>query len=98
MKHSWLLTLVAILAIVVFHNALVPVKANLAALITLAGFEQPELIKQNGREALIAKIYSTYPLNNHSVITVAAGSADGVAVGMAVTADGEHLLGQVVGV
>ncbi len=95
MKYSWLLTLVALLAIAMFHNAIVPAKTNLAAVISLERFPQPQHVKQNGREVLVAQVYSTYPFNNRSILTVAAGSEEGIRPGMVVTADGNYLLGQV---
>ncbi len=95
MKYSWLLTFIALLAIVIFNNALVPAKTDLAARIALDPYAKPTLVKQAGRQALVAKIYSTYPFNNRSYFTIAAGAADGVEQGMAVTAEGNYLLGQV---
>ncbi len=95
MRYSWLLTLAAILAVIIFQNALVPARSNLAALIKLDTVEAPVSVERNGRKVLVAKIYSTYPFNSHNFLTIAVGSADGVQTGMAVTADGTYLLGQI---
>ncbi len=95
MRYSWLLTLITIFGIIIFHNVVTPVKTNLTALLTLNSLDEPVAVTQNGRSALIAQVYSTYPFNNHSILTIAAGSEDGVKVGMVVTTDGNYLLGQV---
>lgn len=49
----------------------------------------------NGNKYISAKIYSTYPFNNRGLITVNAGSRQGVIKGAPVTLDGAILVGQV---
>ncbi len=95
MKYSWLLVIIALAAIVVFNKVLVPARTNFTSAIILEPFIPPSVVKQNNREALVAKVYSTYPFNHRDYLMVAAGAADGVQPGMAVTADGNYLLGQV---
>lgn len=95
MRYGWLLTLFAILIVVIFSNKIAPAKNDLMGMITLQPYIKPELVKQSGRQVLVAKIYSTYPLNDHRYLTIAAGEADGVVQGMVVTTDGNQLLGQV---
>lgn len=45
---------------------------------------------------IIARVFSVYPLNNRSLLTINAGEADGVALGMAVTIGGHTALGKVI--
>jgi cell shape-determining protein MreC len=94
-KYLWFLIALGLIGLVFFGNALVANKTNLAAVITLQPLEKPAFIKQGNRETLIARIYSTYPFNHRNFLTVNAGFADGVALGMAVSTDGNFLLGQV---
>ena len=95
MKYLWFPIVIGLIGLVFFGNTLVSNKTNLAAVVTLQPLDKPTLIKQDGREALIARVYSTYPFNHRNFLTVSAGYADGVTPGMAVTADGNFLLGQV---
>ncbi len=95
MKYLWILVLVGAAALVFFNNAAVSSKFSLAALISLEPLPEPLPVSENRREALIAKVHSTYPFNHRSFFTIAAGSGDGIKAGMAVTADGNHLLGRV---
>lgn len=96
MKYLWLLSLILILGLSLFNNFLVSPKAQLASLIKLEPISRPVIVKQDGREVLVAQIYSTYPFNHRNLLTINAGTEDGVAAGMPITADGNFLLGQVV--
>lgn len=95
MKYIWALILFGTLAISLLTNVLFAPKANLASLISLELLTEPVLIKENGREVLIAKIYSTYPFNSRNLITLNAGNQHGLKEGMPVTADGKLLLGSI---
>lgn len=94
-RYIWLAILIGILVISFFNNFLVSPKAKLVSLIKLESLSRPMMVKQNAREVLVAQIYSTYPFNHRNLLTINAGSEDGVSVGMPVTADGNFLLGQI---
>lgn len=95
MKYAWLLFLLGIISLNAFNHIVISPKSGLANLIQLSAPENPQIIKINNREALIAKVYSTYPFNHRNFLTVNAGSENGVRVGMPVAVDGALLLGQV---
>lgn len=95
MKYVWFFVVLGIAGIIFFNRFFVVAKNNLAALVQLEPLEQPQLIEQNGRRVLAARIYSTYPFNHRQIIAINAGINDGVQAGMPVTADGNVLLGQV---
>ena len=97
-KYLWLSLLVALFGLSFFKNSVVARKAELASLINLEPLSRPEVIRQNSREVIIVKVYSTYPFNNRNLIIVNAGFEDRVVEGMTVTADGNFLLGGVIGV
>lgn len=65
-----------------------------AQLLTMSN--SPKFLKSEERSELIAKIYSTYPFNNRSLLTINAGSNHGVRNSMPVAVDGVFLLGQVI--
>lgn len=96
MKYAWLIILIGILTLNFFNNFLISPKSNLASLIQFNLPEPPRLMKQSGREMLVAKIYSTYPFNNRNLLTVNAGAESGVRIGMPATIEGKILLGQVI--
>lgn len=96
MKYGWLLILLGILTLSFFNNFLSSSKSGLASLIQLESMEEPKILRQNNREALVAKIYSTYPLNHRNFLSINAGSKDGVSAGMPVTFDGNFLLGKII--
>lgn len=95
-KYLWLSILIGILVFSFFSDFIVSSKTNLASLIQLEALDEPQLVSQNNREALVAKVYSTYPFNHRNLLTVNAGAADAVVAGMPVTIDGNFLLGQVI--
>ncbi len=57
---------------------------------------QPKAAEVAGRPSIEARVYSTYPWNNEDLLTVRAGSRDGIRVGMAVVTADHFLLGQVI--
>ncbi len=79
-----------------FGNFLTATKNRLAAVVSLTPFEKPQTITQNGRQVIIAKIYSTFPFNYRNLITLNAGSMSGIGLGTPVTVDGNILLGKVI--
>lgn len=95
MRFTWFFVVAALAAALFANHLIVPSKANLTASILLGNLPAPEVVKQDKRDALIAKVFSTYPFNHRNIITINAGSADGVRVGLAVTAEGNYLIGQV---
>lgn len=95
MKYAWLFVLLGIISLNAFNHFAISPKSGLANLIQLTAPEDPQTLTINGREAVIAKVYSTYPFNHRNLLTVNAGSKNGVTTGMPVTVDGTLLLGQV---
>lgn len=94
-RHLWTFLLLGIFAISFLTNVLFIPKTSLVSLIQLEPLNQPTPMEQNGREVLVAKIYSSYPFNTRNLLTVNAGAKNGVAEGMPVSADGNFLLGGV---
>lgn len=95
MKYLWIPVLVGAAALVFFNSAAISSKFGLVSLISLEPLPAPLPVSENRREALIAKVHSTYPFNHRGFFTIAAGAGHGIEAGMAVTADGNYLLGQV---
>ncbi|MEK7611812.1 MAG: rod shape-determining protein MreC [Patescibacteria group bacterium] len=50
----------------------------------------------DGKKAVIAKVYSTYPTNSHHLVSINAGTLDGVTSGMPVLFNDAFLFGRVV--
>ncbi len=90
------LLLIGITVVFLASNFFTGTKDQLAALITLEPLVKSSLVRQNGRQAVVAQIYSTFPFNHKNLLTLNAGSDDGVVVGAPVTLDGNILLGQIV--
>ncbi|KKU93724.1 MAG: hypothetical protein UY24_C0020G0006 [Parcubacteria group bacterium GW2011_GWA1_48_11b] len=95
-KYLWILITVGLVGSVFFGNFLTAAKNRLAAVISLAPFEKPQTITQNGRQVVVAKIYSTFPYNYRNLISLNAGLTSGVKSGTPVTVDGNILLGKVI--
>lgn len=95
MRYMWFLITLTIVGLIVFNRFFIAAKNNLAVLIQLESLDRPEIIEQNGRKVLAAKVYSTYPFSHRQMFSVNAGAGDGIQVGMAVTADGNILIGRV---
>lgn len=94
-RYAWLFVLIGIIVINAVNHFAISPKSGLANFVQLSAAEEPRVLKSNGLEALIAKIYSTYPFNHRNLLTINAGSKDGVRIGMPVAANGTLLLGQV---
>lgn len=94
-KYFWLLALVIFFGLSFFNNFFISPKSNLANLIQLNLPEQPRVVRQGGKDILEAKIYSTYPFNSRSLLTINAGEENGVRIGMPATIGGKVLFGKV---
>lgn len=68
-------------------------RAQLAAQASL-----PQLIKEEGKTYIYARVFSTYPYNNADRLFISAGSDQGVAIGSLVLFQPGIFLGEVVGV
>lgn len=95
-KYISAIILLGITAFFLVNNFLTSTKNNLVALVNLRPLARPELVKQGGRSAVVAEVYSSFPFNYKHLLAVNAGSASGVAVGMPVTLEGNILIGQVI--
>lgn len=62
----------------------------------LALSKNPYAKQTNEHKYLVAKIYSVYPFNNRGLVTINAGSEDGLELAQAVAAEGYLFFGQVV--
>ncbi len=90
------LILIGITAFFLVNNFLIASKNNLVEMVSLRPLAKAELVQQGRRSALVAQVYSTYPLNYKNLLSINAGLADGVTVGMPVTAEGNILIGQII--
>lgn len=88
--------LIGITVVFLAGNFFTGAKNQLASLITLGPLAESSLVRQNGRQAVVAQIYSTFPFNHKHLLTLNAGSEDGVEVGAPVTLEGNILLGQII--
>jgi cell shape-determining protein MreC len=65
-----------------------------AELLTLQ--EEPGRKESAGKHSVVARVFSTYPFNNHGLLTVNAGLLEGIQKGMPVLVSDTIFLGQVV--
>lgn len=107
-RYGWLITLLGVLLIVIFGRSLVwrsPDQKNAEEL----AFENarleaeigmlklaPEVARVGDRAFLTARVYASYPFNSRNMLTLAAGSRDGVRVGAPVTIGRAILVGEIV--
>ncbi len=90
------LILIGITAFFLVNNFLTASKNNLVAMVSLRPLAKAELVKQGSRSAISASVFSSYPLNYKNLLSINAGLADGVTVGMPVTLEGNILIGQII--
>lgn len=95
MKYFSALALLAITAIFLANDVFTSGKSNLAEIINLRPLSDPQVVQQGRRSVLIAPVYSTFPFNQKHLLAINAGASDGLSPGMAVTVDGNYLIGRI---